>query len=95
METDPRLRALYRLAEQAEGEALDRVRAAIVRRRSELELDDADHSAFRGLPQEEPSAAWRPGDRPFVPAPRSAVPRRERRQGERGYRIVGTERHGA
>ena len=95
MDHDPRLRSLYRLAEHAEGEALERVRAAIARRRSELELLDADHSAWRGLPVEEAPEPWRPGAEPFVPAPRSAVPRRTRRPGERGYRIVGTEELGA
>jgi hypothetical protein len=91
VDADPRLRALYRLAEHAEGEALERVRAAIVRRRSELELRDSEHSAWRGLPLEDAPEPWQPGTEPFVPAPRSAVPRRARRPGERGFRIVGTE----
>lgn len=47
-EQDVRLRMLYRLAEVAEGEELDRVRTAIAQRRSELELATAEPSAFDG-----------------------------------------------
>lgn len=88
MHADRRLRALYRLAESAEGEALQRVRAAIRDRRRELELDSRGPSAWDFLPAEEPEP-WTPGAEPFRPAPADRVPARARRAGERGYRIVG------
>jgi hypothetical protein len=94
METaDPRLRALHKLAETAEGEDLERVRVAIVERRRELALDEPTPSAWTGLPDEEPSGpGWSPPADAFRPAPSDAVPARARRPGERGYRIVGTKK---
>ena len=92
MEHDPRLRALYRLAEIAEGEELARVREAIALRRRELEQQQKAPSAWDGLPDEDPPEEWTPGAVPFRPAPPDAVPLRARRPGERGYRIVGTRR---
>lgn len=92
--SDQRLRLLHRLAEVAEGEELERVRAAIARRRSELELDVELPSPFTGFadadaPGEDREAA---PDRGFVPAPADAIPVVEKRPGERGYRVVGTRR---
>lgn len=90
MHADPRLRALHRLAESAEGESLERILAAIRARRRELELDSGGPSAWDSLPAEEPEP-WKPGAQPFRPAPADRIPARARRPGERGYRIVGTE----
>jgi len=91
MHSDPRLRLLYRLAEVAEGEELQRVREAIAQRRSELELGVDAPSAFDGLPTEEPEPESIPAPG-FTPAPADAVPVVEKREGERGYRVVGMRR---
>ena len=45
---DARLRALYKLAQQVDGEELERVREAIARRRSELE--QAEHAPRSMMP---------------------------------------------
>lgn len=90
MDADNRLRMLYRLAESAEGDALERVRSAIAMRRQELELGQRGPSAWDGLPVEEERTPWTPGADPFRPAAADALPVTERRAGERGYRIVGT-----
>lgn len=96
MDSDPRLRMLYRLAEVAEGEQLERVRAAIAQRRSALELGRATPSAWDGVRDARAAAAPEPEPEPepagFVPAAPDAVPVVEKRPGERGYRVVGTRR---
>ncbi|MFL5846034.1 MAG: hypothetical protein ACJ762_15205 [Solirubrobacteraceae bacterium] len=56
MDDDIRLRSLYRLAETSEGDALERIREAIVARRRQLELDEPGPSAWDSLPLDEPAA---------------------------------------
>src|SRR4051812_43582366 len=95
MDADRRLRALYRLAETAEGDDLVRVQEAIAARRRELELEDTEFSAWTaaaGAGERSDEPAWTPEGEKFRPAPPDAVPVRERRPGERGYRIVGTRK---
>ena len=92
MHADARLRALYRLAEQVDGEELERVRRAIAERRAELE--EAEVSAPPVIPDEvaEPGPRrWAPQPELFRPLPADAVPSTLRRPGERQSR-VGTSR---
>ena len=90
MHPDRRLRALYRLAEVAEGEQLERVRAAIAERRSQLELGAFVPSAWDALPPEVSHPETSEPPTAFTPAPADAVPVLARRPGERGFRVVGT-----
>ena len=62
-EADPKLRAYYALAETAEGETLERIRAAIAQRRRVLALDDEMPSAFDDVPPPPPEPErWVPPD---------------------------------
>ena len=89
MHADPRLRALYRLAEQVEGEQLERVRNAITLRRRELEEEQAERPPAVPTDLPEPAARrWVPQPELFKPLPADAVPRTVRRPGERQARVT-------
>ena len=72
MDDDPKLRAYYKLAETAEGEVLERIRAAIAQRRRELALHDDLPSAFEDVPPAPPAPEpWTPPDpADYKPDPR-------------------------
>lgn len=87
---DRRLRALYCLAERVDGPALDRVREAIARRRSQLE--ESAMATPSAVPHVEQRTApgkrrWVPEPERFVPLGANQVPMTVRRDGERGHRV--------
>ena len=87
---DARLRVLYRLAERVDGPALDLVRDAIGRRRTQLEEEAmATPPAIprTGFRTPRIRRRWVPEPERFEPLSADAVPVTLRREGEPGLRV--------